>query len=97
LQLRGISRRAALTLAAASTASPLQRKWLEAFWYEQCQETRWYHIYKVSDRAYAVRPAPNLLWQQASDVIHPDGNVAASEYMQGESRRRAFGKLPLVN
>lgn len=96
LRSRGMSRRSALTLVASCAAVPLQGEWLEAFWCEQCQETRWYHVRKVEDRIYEVCLAPESLWQQASGVIHPNGNISVSEYSRRQARRRDAGGLYLA-
>jgi len=93
LRSRGMSRRAALTLVASRTAVPLQGEWLEAFWWDECQESRWYHLHKVGDRVYEVHPAPHTLWQQASGVIHPEGNVSVSEYTRRQARQYVSGKF----
>jgi hypothetical protein len=42
LQQRGIRRLKALMLVAKHTAVPLKDEWLEAFWCEDCQQTKWY-------------------------------------------------------
>lgn len=97
LRSRGISRRVALTLIASCTSVPLQGEWLEAFWCEECEETRWYHVRKVGDRAYKVYPARQPLWQQASGVVHPDGNVSVSEYTRRQARLRSYEKFNIHN
>lgn len=85
LQQRGIKRREALILVAAKTAVPLEGEWLEAFWCEECQETKWYHICK-RDSTYELSSAPPELWQQATGVTHPHKNPSVSEFTTRQSR-----------
>ncbi|NJL19694.1 MAG: hypothetical protein HC895_00905 [Leptolyngbyaceae cyanobacterium SM1_3_5] len=92
LQQRGISRRNALTLIAHQSAVPLSGEWLEAFWCEECQESRWYHVRKreVSETSkaatYEVSIAPPELWQQVTGVPHPNGNPSVGEFTRRQSR-----------
>lgn len=89
LQQRGISRRNALTLISHQSAVPLLGEWLEAFWCEECQETRWYHVRKrdgTLTAAYQVAIAPPELWQQVTGVLHPSGNPSVSEFTRRQSR-----------
>ncbi len=92
LQQRGIGRQSALILLAAKTAVSLEGEWLEAFWCEQCQETKWYHVrcrtskdtpQKV--RTYQVSVAPPELWKQATGVIHLS-NPSVSEFTRRHAR-----------
>lgn len=85
LQQRGINRREALMLVAAKTAVPLDGEWLEAFWCEECQETKWYHVCKC-DSNYELSLAPPELWQQATGVMHPNGNPSVGEFTSRHSR-----------
>ncbi len=80
LQQRGISRRHALTLVSNQTAIPLEREWVEAFWCEQCHQTKWYHVHKCDDRTYELSLVPQELWQQVTGVIHPHGNPSVGEF-----------------
>jgi hypothetical protein len=86
LQQRGVGRRCALLLIATRTAVPLEGEWLEAFWCEQCQETKWYHVRKCGDRVYELELAPLELWQQATGVIQPYGNPSVGEFTYHHSR-----------
>ncbi|NET01110.1 MAG: hypothetical protein F6K61_11165 [Sphaerospermopsis sp. SIO1G1] len=79
LQQRGIRRREALILVAAKTAVPLEGEWLEAFWCQHCQETKWYHVRK-RESVYELSLAPAELWQQATGVINPHRNPTVSEF-----------------
>jgi hypothetical protein len=79
LQQRGIRRREALMLVTAKTAVPLAGEWLEAFWCDHCQETKWYHIRK-RESVYELSLAPAELWQQATGVINPHRNPSVSEF-----------------
>ncbi|MDZ8187301.1 MAG: hypothetical protein RMX96_20945 [Nostoc sp. ChiSLP02] len=85
LQQRGIGRQNALILVATKTAIPLEGEWLEEFWCDRCQQTKWYHV-KKCDRTYKVAPAPPQLWQQASGVIHPEGNPSVGEFTKRQAR-----------
>lgn len=92
LQQRGINRRNALMLVANQSAVMLPGEWLEAFWCEACQETRWYHVHKcaANDTSkaadYQVSIAPPKLWQQVSGVIHPQGNPSVGEFTRRQAR-----------
>ncbi|WP_414568899.1 hypothetical protein [Nostoc sp. CCY 9925] len=85
LQQRGIGRQNALILVATKTAIPLEGEWLEEFWCNLCQQTKWYHV-KKCDRTYEVAIAPSELWQQASGVIHPEGNPSVGEFTKRQAR-----------
>ncbi|WP_026079424.1 hypothetical protein [Spirulina subsalsa] len=97
LQSRGISRLSALLLVATHTAVPLVGEWLEAFWCQECQETRWYYVRKVGERAYEVQLAPRELWMQATGVIDPHGNPSVGEFTRRQARAnsgvRDFGMM----
>jgi hypothetical protein len=97
LQQRGIRRREALMLVAAKTAVPLQGEWLEAFWCEHCQETKWYHVRK-RESVYELSLAPSELWQQATGVINPYGNPSVGEFTFRQSRGvNLTSQKPLIN
>jgi hypothetical protein len=86
LQQRGMSRRSALMLVQTHTAVLIEGEWLEAFWCEECQETKWYHVRKSGDRAYELTPAPQELWQQVTGVTDPRGNPTVGEFTRRHSR-----------
>ncbi|MBF2000286.1 MAG: hypothetical protein IGS38_06165 [Synechococcales cyanobacterium M58_A2018_015] len=90
LQQRGMGRQRALLLLASHTAVSLESEWLEAFWCEDCQQRRWYHVRKLGDRQYSVEPAPVDLWQQAEGMIHPDGNPSVGEFTRRQARRVGY-------
>jgi hypothetical protein len=98
LQQRGFNRRTALTLVNSCTAVPLVGEWLEALWCEECQEIQWYHIKQLAAtapherRRYELRLAPVPLWQQASGVIHPEGNVSVGEFTRRAARKQGIGR-----
>jgi len=85
LQQRGIGRKNALMLLADRTAVALEGEWLECFWCDQCQQTKWYHVRK-RENSYEVRIAPTELWQQATGVINPEGNPTVSEFTRRQAR-----------
>lgn len=93
LQQRGISRKNALLLIATQTAVPLTGEWLEAFWCKHCQQTQWYHVKRVGDRAYELRLAPQELWQQVDGVIHPQGNPSVGEFTRRQARCMQHGTI----
>ena len=35
----------------------LEDEWLEAFWCEQCQKTKWYHVRKRENSTYSISVA----------------------------------------
>lgn len=86
LQQRGISRRNALMLVANQTAVPIEGEWLEAFWCEQCQQTKWYYVRKSGDRTYNISIAPPELWQQVTGVIDSQGNPSVGEFTKRSAR-----------
>jgi len=81
----GLSRLSALLLVAEQGAVPLPDEWIEAFWCDECQETRWYHVKKI-ESTYQISPAPLHLWQQASGVLDPNGNPSVSEFTRKQAR-----------
>jgi hypothetical protein len=87
LQKRGISRRNALMLVANKAAVPLEGEWVECFWCEQCQQTQWYHIHKIDNRAYQVSAVSPALWEYVAGVIHPEGNPSVGEFTRRQARQ----------
>ncbi len=90
LQQRGIRRRNALILVASKTAVPLEGEWLEAFWCEQCQEKKWYHVRKRDRTNYDLSLAPPELWQQAMGVINAQGNPSVGEFTRRQAKMVGF-------
>ncbi|MFM5897611.1 MAG: hypothetical protein ACKO8W_08925 [Dolichospermum sp.] len=84
LQERGIARREAMILVAAKTTVSLAGEWIEAFWCEECQATKWYHVRK-DDTKYKISIVPMELWQQATGVINPHQNPSVSEFTYRQS------------
>ncbi len=89
LQQRGVSRKNALMLVAAKTTVPLEGEWLEAFWCQECQQTKWYHVRKRQSN-YELSLAPAELWQQATGVIQADGNPSVGEFTRRQARMLNF-------
>ncbi len=83
---RGMNRRSAMILIKSKTAVPLQGEWLEAFWCEECQETKWYHVRKLEEQKYMVSVAPTGLWQQVDGVASGGGNPSVGEFTQRQAR-----------
>lgn len=96
LRQRGISRKNALQLIAERTAVPLQNEWLEAFWCEHCQQTKWYHVRKLGT-SYTIAVAPSELWQSVIGVIDPSGNPSVSEFTKRQSRMRCPHNISSVH
>jgi hypothetical protein len=86
LQQRGVNRRSALMLMATKTTVSIEGEWLESFWCEECQEVQWYHVRKVDERTYQIKPAPRELWQQVTGVVTVDGNPSVGEFTRRQSR-----------
>jgi hypothetical protein len=93
LQQRGISRQSSQLLIANNATVLLEDEWLEAFWCEECQETKWYHVKKCTQKPssdkviYKASLAPPEQWQQAIGVINPEGNPSVSEFTRRQSKR----------
>lgn len=97
LQQRGIGRQNALILIASKTAISLENEWLEAFWCDQCQETKWYHVKKCISKTpvkeacrYELSVPSAEIWQQATGVIHPDGNPCVGEFTRRNARTLCY-------
>jgi hypothetical protein len=90
LQQRGMSRRGALLLVATNTTVSLEGEWLESFWCDHCQESKWYHVRKTGDRTYELAIAPCELWQQVAGVVHPGGNPSVGEFTRKNSRMLGY-------
>ncbi|WP_396135877.1 hypothetical protein, partial [Chamaesiphon sp. VAR_69_metabat_338] len=73
-------------LVSARMAVPIAGEWIEAFWCEECQDTKWYHVCKGEDRTFQVTIAPRDLWQYASGAIDPDGNPSVGQFTRRNSR-----------
>lgn len=85
LRQRGFSRKNAQLLITDRTAVSLPGEWLEAFWCEHCQRTKWYRVRKLNG-AYEVSIAPPELWRSVSGVIDPYGNPSVSEFTKRQAR-----------
>jgi len=92
LQQRGISRRNSLLLVAGQKTVLLDGEWLEPFWCQECQATKWFHVRKVDASRYELSVAPVHLWQQAVGVIDPKGNPTVGEFTRRQSRTLSQGK-----
>jgi hypothetical protein len=86
LQQRGMSRRNALMLVATKTTVSIVGEWLEAFWCEECQQKKWYHVCKSDGHTYELSLAPQELWQQVTGVIDPQGNPSVGEFTRRHSK-----------
>lgn len=87
LIVRGHGRATAATLLHAfKHVVPLQNEWLEGFWCEDCQQSRWWHVRRHDRVQHSLSPIPHELWQQASGVIHPRGNPSVSDFSRRAAR-----------
>lgn len=89
LQQQGVGKRSALMLIANQSAVTLSNAWLEAFWCDSCQETKWYHIRKV-DSTYYVSAVPPELWQRAIGAIDAEGNPSVGEFTRRQARATSY-------
>jgi hypothetical protein len=96
LRLRGVNRLSSELLIKTNTTVSLSGEWLEAFWCEQCQESRWYYVQKT-DRTYEVSLAPEALWRQVGGVIDPKGNPSVGEFTRTQSRMTRYQGLKGFN
>lgn len=83
---------------ASETTALLQNEWLEAFWCDKCQETKWYHVKKVgfSDAqsnsariSYEVSVASRSDWQQSTSVIFP-AQLSVNHKLLGTTEKQGF-------
>jgi hypothetical protein len=93
LQQRGVNRRSALMLMATKTTISIEGEWLESFWCEECQETKWYYVKKLDERTYQISPAPRELWQQVAGVVAVDGNPSVGEFTRRQSRLMGYQSI----
>jgi uncharacterized protein YjcR len=70
LQKKEVSQQNAQIMVMLETIISLKDEWLEAFWCDRCQETKWDRIQKQENSTYKVSAAPSELWQQAVGIIH---------------------------
>lgn len=97
LQQRGISRQNAMMLVAKNTTVSLVGEWLEEFWCQACQTSKWYHVKKNQNQKsgsqiaiYEVSVASPHMWYQAIGVIDPQGNASVSEFTRRHARRVGY-------
>ncbi len=101
LQQKGIGRQNAKILIASQTAVVLEDEWLEAFWCDECQQTKWYRVEKLgknSDKnagqtSYSISLAPTQLWEQAIGVDEARGNPSVSEFTRRHARMASYENL----
>lgn len=99
LQAKGLDRASAIRAIDFYTTVSLSGEWLEAFWCEYCQHTRWFYVCKTDDRSYDICLAPDELWQRVTGAIDPNGNSSVGEFTRKAARAnsyqgvRAFGTL----
>jgi hypothetical protein len=86
LRAKGVNRLAAQTLIKFHTTVSLSGEWIEAFWCDRCQATKWYYVRKTGDREYDVSPAPPELWQRVAGVVHPNGNPSVGEFTRKQAK-----------
>ncbi|MEO1428648.1 MAG: hypothetical protein AAFV71_06180 [Cyanobacteria bacterium J06633_8] len=101
LQQKGIGRQNAKILIASQTAVLLENEWLEAFWCDECQQTKWYHVEKlgksteqnVGRASYSISLAPSHLWEQAVGVDEARGNPSVSEFTRRHARMASYNNF----
>ena len=101
LQQKGIGRHNAKILIASQTAVILENEWLEAFWCDECQQTKWYRVEKLdkssgqnNQRAsYSISLAPTQLWEQAVGVDESRGNPSVSEFTRRHARMASYKNM----
>ncbi|MGB3639023.1 MAG: hypothetical protein WBA39_15820, partial [Rivularia sp. (in: cyanobacteria)] len=100
LQQKGIGRLHAKILIASQTAVLLEDEWLEAFWCDECQQTKWYRV-KIGKNSlknggrtsYSISLAPEQLWEQAVGVDETRGNPSVSEFTRRHARMVSYENL----
>ncbi|MFZ4665393.1 MAG: hypothetical protein ACOYME_03080 [Prochlorotrichaceae cyanobacterium] len=98
LRERGYGRQTATLLVATYGTVPLNGEWLESFWCDHCQETRWYYVKREADnRTFTLTPAPKELWQQVSGVVNPYGNPTVSEFTRKAARANGLHGRKVFN
>jgi hypothetical protein len=75
-----------MLLVSSKTTVSLEGEWLEAFWCDHCQSTRWHHVKKTGDRSYKLAIVPPELWQNVARVVNPNGNPSVGEFTRRQSR-----------
>lgn len=93
LQARGIGRKHALLVVASQTAVTLTGEWLEAFWCDECQSSKWYHVRRLAGNQYDISLAPPELWQQAIGVVNPQGNPSVGEFTKQQARMVTYNRV----
>ncbi len=88
-----MSRKNSLLLVASRNTVLLQGEWLEAFWCQECQDTRWFHVKKLDASRYELLIAPVELWHQAVGVINPEGNPTVGEFTRRQSRMMSGNQI----
>jgi hypothetical protein len=101
LRKKGIGRQNAKILIASQTGVLLEDEWLEAFWCDECQETKWYHVKKnsqssdknINRTSYSISLAPAELWEKAVGVDEARGNPSVSEFTRRHARMVSYKNL----
>ncbi|MCJ8281828.1 MAG: hypothetical protein MJK14_18720 [Rivularia sp. ALOHA_DT_140] len=101
LQQKGIGRQNARILIASQTAVLLEDEWLEAYWCDECQQTKWYRVEKlgknsnqsVARASYSISLAPAHLWEQAVGVDEARGNPSVSEFTRRHARMVGYKNM----
>lgn len=87
LVIRGLSRRKAdEILSAYNNVVSLTDEWLECFWCQSCEGSRWWHVKRLEKLTYHLSPVPRDLWEQATGVIRPEGNPTISQFSRQQAR-----------
>lgn len=93
LQQRGISRQNALRLVANQMAVPIEGEWIEAFWCDLCQQTKWYQVCKGEDGNFQVAIADRDIWRYASGAVDPEENPSVGQFTRRNSRMLGCNRI----
>ena len=87
LVLAGIGKhRANEILEAYNHALSIGNEWLECFWCDRCQASKWWHVTRRDRIIHELTPINRELWERASGVIRPEGNPTVGEFTRKNAR-----------
>lgn len=85
LREQGIGKQASRRILENKSEVVLRNAWLEAFWCDKCQNSKWFYITKT-ETGYKVKVASAGLWQRVVGVVDPRGNPSVSEFTRKNSQ-----------
>jgi hypothetical protein len=87
LVLTGMGKRKASELLEAyNNVLAIGNEWLECFWCEHCQQSRWWHVIRHDRINHELKPISREIWERASGVIRPEGNPTIGEFTRKQAR-----------